>query len=348
VHRLELVRAKTRIGPGEGLQVVGSGRGHGVPKVVSGPVVPAPSEILEAMHALSGAHEGHRAAHARGSLLAGTFTASRDAATVSRAAHFSGDPVRVTVRFSNGSGNPEDPDGHRLEGRGLATKFYLPDDTTTDIVALTLPVFFVRTAADVLAFLKARVPDPETGHPDGEKIGAFLAAHPETQQALGLILPSLGAPDSYATCTYNSLHAFNFVDADGAKRAGRYRWVPEAEGRMLDEDESRERSWDYLQADLRERLEEGPVVFRLWVRLAEDGDPLDDPTQPWPEERQSVELGRLAIEGFETTRERDGDVLVFDPTRVTDGIELTDDEILRTRADVYAESVLFRSGVRRS
>ena len=36
-------------------------------------------------------------------------------------------------------------------------------------------------------------------------------------------------------------------------------------------------------------------------------------------------------------------MLVFDPTRVTDGIELTDDEILRTRADVYAESVLYRS-----
>jgi catalase len=308
---------------------------------VSGAVVPTPSEILEAMHALSGAHAGHRAAHARGSLLAGTFTASRDAATVSRAAHFSGDPVRVTVRFSNGSGNPEDADGHRLEGRGLATKFYLPDGATTDIVALTLPVFFVRTAAGFLAFLKARADGPEA-------IGAFLAGHPETQQALGLILPSLGAPDSYATCTYNSLHAFHFVDADGARRAGRYRWVPEAEGRMLAEDESAARDWDYLQADLRERLDAGKVAFRLRVRLAEDGDPLDDPTQPWPEERQTVELGRLVIDGFDTTRERDGDVLVFDPTRVTDGIELTGDEILRTRADVYAESVLFRTGVRRA
>jgi catalase len=311
-------------------------------------VVPAPSEILEAMHALSGAHAGHRAAHARGSLCTGTFTPTPEAPTVSRAAHFQGEPVRVTARLSNGSGSPEDADGHRLEGRGLATKFYLPDETTTDIVALTLPVFFVRTAADFLAFLKARLPDPETGQPDGAAIGAFLAAHPESQQALGLILPSLGAPDSYATCTYNSLHAFKFVDADGAVRAGRYRWVPEAEGRMLDEQESAARAWDYLQTDLAERLDAGGVGFQLWVRLAEDGDALDDPTQPWPEERQSVKLGRLHLDGFDTTREREGDVLVFDPTRVTDGIALTDDEILRTRADVYAESVLFRSGVRRA
>ena len=301
---------------------------------------PAPAEILEAMHALSGAHAGHRAAHARGSLCTATFTPTAVAPTVSRAQHFAGEPVRATVRLSNGAGDPDEPDNQRLEGRGLATKFYLPDGSTTDIVALTLPVFFVRTAADFLAFLRARK-DPKT-LPD------FLAAHPETQQAFGLILPSLGAPDSYATCTYNSLHAFNFADAEGAVRAGRYRWVPEAGGRMLDEEESAGKPFDYLQADLRERLQRGTIGFRLWVRLAEDGDPLDDPTQPWPEDRQAIEVGRLEIDGFDTTRERDGDVLVFDPTRVTDGIELTDDEILRTRADVYAESVLFRAGVSRS
>ena len=46
---------------------------------------------------------------------------------------------------------------------------------TTDIVGLSLPVFFVRTAADFLAFLKARIPDPETGQLDPAKVGAFLA-----------------------------------------------------------------------------------------------------------------------------------------------------------------------------
>ena len=36
---------------------------------------------------------------------------------------------------------------------------------------------------------------------------------------------------------------------------------------------------------------------------------------------------------------RDGDVLVFDPTRVTDGIELTGDPILRVRTAAYRASV---------
>jgi catalase len=309
---------------------------------------PHPAEILEAMHALAGMHAGHRVAHARGTLCAGMFTPSPQAAALSRAAHFQGDPVRVTARFSNGAGNPEDPDAHRLEGRGLAVKFYLPDGTTTDIVSLTLPVFFVRSADAFLEFLRARRPDPQTGQPDGAAIGAFIAEHPETQRALGLILPSLGAPDSYATCTYNSLHAFRFVDVEGAERAGRYRWVPEAPGgRMLSDEETEAAAFDYLQTDLRERLEGRGVAFRLWIRLAERGDALDDPTEPWPEDRQAVEAGRLVLDGLETTRERDGDVLVFDPTRATDGIELTDDDILHTRSEVYAESVRFRAGVSR-
>ena len=56
--------------------------------------------------------------------------------------------------------------------------------------------------------------------------------------------------------------------------------------------------------------------------IADEDDPVDDPTVAWPEEREKVELGRLELTGLDTERERDGDVLVFDPTRVTDGIEL--------------------------
>ncbi len=41
-------------------------------------------------------------------------------------------------------------------------------------------------------------------------------------------------------------------------------------------------------------------------------------------------------------------MLVFDPMRVTDGIEPSDDQILHIRSHAYAESVLRRSGVARA
>jgi catalase len=81
------------------------------------------------------------------------------------------------------------------------------------------------------------------------------------------------------------------------------------------------------------------------VVLGEDGDPVDDPTAAWPDERETVEIGRLELTGAETERERDGDVLVFDPTRVVDGIELSEDPILRFRQRAYAVSVERRSGI---
>jgi catalase len=58
-------------------------------------------------------------------------------------------------------------------------------------------------------------------------------------------------------------------------------------------------------------------------------------------------MGLIELTGRELERERDGDILVNDPTRVTDGIELSDDPILRIRTYIYAESVRRRSGVDR-
>jgi catalase len=89
------------------------------------------------------------------------------------------------------------------------------------------------------------------------------------------------------------------------------------------------------------------VRFALYARLAEEGDEVDDPTVPWPDEREQVELGTIELTGLDTTREHGGDVLVFDPTRVTDGIEVSGDKILNFRPDAYAVSVFRRTGVKR-
>ena len=304
------------------------------------------AQVVDAMNEVSGRHAGFRAAHAKGTLCAATFTASADARELTRAAHMQGAPVRAHVRFSNGGGNPTSSD-LAPEGRGMATKLYLDDGTTTDVVAVTLPVFLVRTPEDFLELMRARKPDPETGQPDIEKIGAFLAAHPETVPPVQAAL-SAPPPASYLRCTYNALHAFRFVNAAGEESFVRYTWEPEEGEATLSADEAAERGPDYLREELAERLEQAPAAFTLSVAVAEDDDLLDDPTAAWPAERRRVVLGRLELTGLAFDREHDGDVLVFDPTRVTDGIECSADPVLRFRSAAYAESVLRRSGVRRA
>ena len=299
-------------------------------------------DAVDAINDISGSHPGHRAAHAKGIVCAGTFTASPEAKELSRAAHLQGDPVRITVRFSNGSGDPTRPDGAN-DGRGLSVKFYLPDGSRTDIVALTLPVFFVRNPDDFLAFTRARKPDPETGEPDLDKVGAFLAEHQEAVPAIQFQL-GMAPPASRAQLRYFGLHAFRFLADGGGARYGRYRFEPEAGEAWLDAEEAKAKSPDYLEEELRERMAAGPVSFALTVQLAEDGDPTDDPTVQWPEEREIVELGRLEVTGLDTEREHGDDVLVFDPTRVTDGIECSEDPILNFRPKAYSESVARRTG----
>lgn len=304
-------------------------------------------EVMDALQQSGAVHPGHRGVHAKGTLCAATFTPTPEAARLSVAPHLAGPPVRAHVRFSNGAGDPSAPDYEPREGRGMAVKFYPPDSPTTDIVAITLPVFFVRDPQGFLEFVHARVPDPETGEVDMGKVGAFIGAHPEALPAAQHVLTS-EPPESYLRVAYNSLHAYGFVDGDGQLRFGRYRFEPEAGEAHLPADDAVRRGAHYLRDDLAERLAAGPARFALWVQLAGEDDPVDDPTLAWPDDRERVLLGTLEITGLAFDREQDGDVLVFDPTRVVPGIELSDDQILHFRAHAYAESVFRRAGVTRS
>jgi catalase len=178
------------------------------------------------------------------------------------------------------------------------------------------------------------------------KLGAFLEAHQEALPAIQYAL-SQPAPASYAQLEYQGIHAFKWIAADGTERWTRFTFRPLAGVAGLSDEEAAERSDDYLLEEIRDRLAREPVEFELEVAIAQEGDDPDDPTELWPDDRERVVVGTLRVEELDRSRERDGDVLVFDPTRVTDGIELSADPILRVRPDAYAVSVERRSGARR-
>lgn len=305
-----------------------------------------PEQIVDAINDLAGRHPGTRAVHAKGTVCAGSFEATPAARELTRAPHMDARRVRATVRFSNGGGDPGTRDSAK-DGRGLAVKLYLDGGTRTDMVALTLPRFFVRTPEDFLEFTRARRPDPDTGQSNMAKLGAFLEARPEALPAIQHAL-SQPAPASYAQLEYHGIHAFGWIAPDGARRWIRFSFRPLAGTAALTDEEAAEQPPDYLQDEIRARLAGRPVEFALEVTIAGEGDDPDDPTEPWLDDRERVTVGTLTLDGLDDTRERGGDVLVFDPTRVTDGIELSGDRILRVRPDAYAVSVERRSGITRA
>ncbi len=304
-----------------------------------------PEQAVDAVGDLFGRHQGHRAVHAKGILCTGTFTATPEAAGLTRAVHMQGQPVEVTVRFSNASGDPAEHDGIP-DGRGMATKLYLPDRSRTDILAVSAKRFFARTPEEFVEFNRA-VAAGNGGRPRPRPLRMlwYLARNPKAAAAVRAIR-EVKPIASYARCRYNSLHAFGWVDAAGGIRHVRYSCLPAEGEATLTAEDARGRAPDFLQQDIRDRFAGGGRVrFALEVQLARDGDPLDDPRVAWPDERETMVAGTIELTGLETRRETGGDVLVFDPTRVTDGIELTDDPILRFRPKAYSVSVDRRSGV---
>jgi catalase len=297
-----------------------------------------PKQAVDVANDLFGRHPGFRAFHAKGILLKGTFTATPEAARLTRAAHMQGEPVPVTVRFSNGAGNPGEPD-YKPDVRGMAVKFYLPDGSRTDIVSQTAPGFPVSTPEAFVELLQAQRPSPAMAW----RMPLFLARHPRALSAIRAALPTMRPLNSYATTNYYALHAFRWLDQDGGSRYVRYTWLPEGGDKRISQRDAKTRGRDYLQEEIRERVARGPIRFTLELQIAGSGDPVNDPSIAWPRERQRAGAGLLELTELETGRETDGDVLVFDPTRVVDGIELSDDPVLRFRSQAYSESVARRT-----
>ena len=94
-------------------------------------------------------------------------------------------------------------------------------------------------------------------------------------------------PASFATEPYFGVNAFLFTNAEGKARYGRYQLRPEAGAKFLTADEAAKQPPTSSSTSWATRLAKGPAQFRLVVQLAAEGDPVDDATAVWPDDRPS-------------------------------------------------------------
>jgi catalase len=303
--------------------------------------VVTPDQAIDAIRETGGAQPGNRALHAKGKLYRGTFTATPEAAQLSKAAHLNGAAVPALIRFSNGSGNPRQPD-NAPGVRGLAVKLTLPDGSTTDVSTQTAKLFPASTPDGFVSLLRAMRPGPTAPL----RLIGYIATHPRFLSALPVVKEANKVPASYGSIAYHGLHAFRWVAADGSARFVRYHLHPTAGEDILLPDVAKAKNADFLIHELDERLASQPVRFDYQVQIGVHGDSTVDPSKPWRSD-QTVTVGTLEITGIDTEREHDGDIVVFDPMRVTDGIDASDDPVLRFRTLAYSASVKLRTGVDR-
>lgn len=292
-------------------------------------------QLVDTLQLLFGKHPGYRPMNAKGVVCKGTFAATATARSLSRAPHLDGSAVPITVRFSDFTGIPTISDGDpNASPRGMAIRFHLANGAATELVAHSYNGFPVGTAEEFLEFLRAlaasdkRVPKPTP-------LETFLASHPRAKEFAETPKP---APASFATESYYAVNAFRFINQEGNRRYGRYQIHPVAAEEHLDAKVAAMKPASFLFDDLEQRFKVAPVRFRIVVQLASDTDPITDASQRWPEDRRQVEFGILSITG----RSPDSDVeqrsLGFDPTRVIDGIEASDDPLIQARSEIYAIS----------
>jgi len=292
------------------------------------------ADLLDVLDKLAGGvHPGFRPVHARGVMYSGTFTPSPDAAKLTRAPHATRPATPVTVRFSLSAGIPSiaDNDPMGASPQGIAVRFHLADHVHTDIIAHSHNGFPVRTGEEFLEFLRAAAASGP-GSPTPPPIVAFLAAHPKAKAFLEAPKP---IPTSYARQAYFAINAFQFTNADGGSRFGRFRLRPEAGTEFLTPEQAAKKPADFLAAEMSERLARGPAVFRVLVQLAEAGDEVADCTALWPETRPVAEFGTLAIRERVDELAPERRKIIFDPVPRVDGIDSAGDPMTAVRSEIY-------------
>lgn len=293
-------------------------------------------QVVSALESTFGVHQGERRNHTKGTCAAGEFVGSPKARVYTRSALFSGKPVPVVARFSIPGGNPKVPDTAKIP-RGMALEFRLPDGSLQHITMLNTPIFGAASPQTFFDDIVAKKPDPATGKPDPEKIKAFKASHPDSLPQAEF-LAKHNPPPSWANSSYFGIHTFKFVNRENKTTLVRWLFVPEDGEKQMSDDELKSSPPNFLEQNLIDRTKRGPVRWEMILTIGAPGDPEDNPTLLWPDDRKVVKIGTLTISSATPQKGAQCEKINFDPLVMADGIEPTNDPVLLFRSPAYAIS----------
>ena len=96
------------------------------------------------------------------------------------------------------------------------------------------------------------------------------------------------------------------------------------------------------------RLGRGPLQWHLIVTIGQPGDPTNDATVAWPEDRERVNVGTLSIDHIEGEAPGNCRDINFDPLVLPSGIAPSDDPLLSARSATYSDSFTRRAGEKKT
>ena len=209
--------------PGSGNRVMAQDGNAGIKSTTKA----TPIQVVDMFHTAFGKHDG-RAVHAKGFILEGSFTPAPEARTLTKAAHLQSGSLPVLVRFSDFTGIPDIPDTvGASHPRGMAIKFQMPENQSTDIIFHSFNGFPVSTTDEFKVMLEAIGANRE-GNP--APFNQFLATHPIAKTFLTTQKPFT---PSWGTLAYFGVNSFKFTNKAGQSQFVRYQIIPEAGEQFL-------------------------------------------------------------------------------------------------------------------
>ena len=294
------------------------------------------ARMTDTIEASGPPHPGFRRAHTKGVCVSGQFQASGKAIWLSSARIFSQASTPVLGRMSIGGGDPHGADG-AARVRSIALLLRSDDGQEWRTAMNSFPFFVVATPTGFQALNMASKPDPATGKPDPAKLAAFGNQYPEAAKFQQWAKTAPWS-DSWANTRYNGVNAFRAIAADGRARYIRWSMRPHTPFKELSAEQRAQADGDFLATDLDTRLAQGPLRWDLVLTVAEPGDPVDDPSQPWPESRKQIVAGTVSIDHAEPQATGPCRDLNYDPLILPKGIARSNDPILAARSSVYSQS----------
>jgi catalase len=295
-----------------------------------------PGQMIAALTPPSGPPLGHRRNHAKGICFTGTFEANGNGVALSRAAVFAPGQYPALGRFNLGTPNPAEADA-TVRVRGMGLRIATPDGQEWRTAMINAPVFAVSTPQAFHELLLA------AGSKSPGAMEAFAKANPEIA---GFADWDKNAPwtASYAEDRFNGLNSFIFTDASGTDHAVRWSLLPAAQIVPVQPEDIGKLGPDGLETEIAARVrDQGPLRWTMRVTVANAGDPTNDPTKAWPDDRRTIEVGTLVVQRIEAEPDGPCRDINFDPAVLPPGMRTSDDPFPAARSAVYRESYDLRT-----
>jgi catalase len=294
-----------------------------------------PDKFVAAFAPPTGVALGHRRNHAKGICFTGVFEANGAGSELSHAQVFARGQYPVLGRFNLGTADANAPDA-TVRVRGLGIRISTPDGQEWRSAMIDPPFFPVSTPQAFYELLRA------SGSKEPNALQAFAAAHPEFAK-FGDWAKNAPWTGSYAEERFNSINSFVFVDGSGAERVVRWSLLPAAQPVALSPEELAKRGPDFLEQEIAQRVAGAPQRWTMVVTVADPGDPTADPSQPWPANRRTIEVGTLIAQQVQAEPDGPCRDINFDPTVLPSGMRTSDDPFPAARSAAYAKSYDLRT-----